>query len=357
MAVFLAEAIRKLDAKAQFEGIGSKAMRAAGFRLWRDNTGWASLGPVAAIPRIPKLTAAMLRTAFHLLTSKPDLVVLVDFGVFNLRLASTLRRFRYAGPILDLFPPGTWLDNEEKARRVSGLVVPVTAFAHQYEFYRGLGCRIEFFGHPLTSRYQLRPERPAPPADAGTVAMLPGSRSGELRRHVPVMAAAYRELKRRRPKLRGVFGAADEPAERRIRRALRREPISDVSIVRGVAAAVENADGAWVASGTAVLETALSGVPTVATYVIPPMLIGYGLRMIKHRFVTPPNLVLRRDAVPELLQDAATPQALAAALEALIEDPSAQYAAFVELRDALGPSDALERCAAFAVALAGGNQT
>jgi lipid-A-disaccharide synthase len=356
VAVFLAEAIRKLDAHAQFEGIGSKAMRAAGFRLWRDNTGWASLGPVAAIPRIPKLTAAMLRTAFHLLASKPDLVVLVDFGVFNLRLASTLRRFRYAGPILDLFPPGTWLDNEEKARRVSDLVVPVAAFAHQYEFYRRLGCRIEFFGHPLTSRYQLRPERPSPPADAGTVAMLPGSRSGELRRHVPVMAAAYRELKRRRPKLRGVFGAADESAERRITRALQRQPMSDVSIVRGVAAAVENADGAWVASGTAVLETALSGVPTVAIYVIPPMLIGYGLRMIKHRFVTPPNLVLRREAVPELLQDAATPQALADALEALIDDPRAQYAAFVELRDALGPSDALERCAAFAVTLAGGAQ-
>jgi lipid-A-disaccharide synthase len=354
MAVLLAEAIRTLDADARFEGIGSKAMRTAEFRIWLDNTGWASMGPVAAIPRIPKLTAAMLYTAFHILTSKPDLVVCVDFGVFNLRLASTLRRFRYAGPILDLFPPGTWLDNEEKARRVSELVVPVTAFAHQYEFYRRLGCRIEFFGHPLTSRYRLRPQRPLPPDDGGTVAMLPGSRSGELRRHVPVMAAAYCELKRRRPKLRGIFGAADEPAERRIRSEIERDPMSDVSIVRGVAAAIESADGAWVASGTAVLETALSGVPTVAIYVIPPGLIGYGLRMIKHHFITPPNLVLRREAVPELLQDAATPQALADRLEALIEDPAAQYAAFVELREALGPSDALERCAAFAVALARG---
>jgi lipid-A-disaccharide synthase len=354
MAVLLAEAIRKLDADARFEGIGSKAMRAAGFRLWRDNTGWASMGPAAAIPRIPKLTAAMLRTAFHLLASKPDLVVLVDFGVFNLRLASTLRRFGYAGPILDLFPPGTWLDDEEKARRVSELVIPVTAFAHQYEFYRRLGCRIEFFGHPLTSRYRLRPRRASPPVNGGVVAMLPGSRSGELRRHVPVMAAAYRELKRRRPKLRGIFSAADEPAQRRITRALQREPMSDVSVVRGVAAALENADGAWVASGTAVLETALSGVPAVAIYVIPPMLISYGLRMIKHRFITPPNLVLRREVVPELLQDAASPQGLADALEALIEDPVAQYGAFVELREALGPSDALDRCAAFAVALADG---
>jgi lipid-A-disaccharide synthase len=353
IAILLAKAIRALDDDAEFEGIGSKAMRAAGFRLWRDHTGWASMGPAAAIPRIPKLLDAMLRTAFHILTSKPDLVVLVDFGVFNLRLASTLRRLRYAGPILDLFPPGTWLDNEEKARRVSELAVPVTAFAHQYEFYRRLGRRIEFFGHPLTSRYAMRPRRTAPPADGGVVAMLPGSRSGELRRHVPAMAAAYRELKRRRPKLRGIFGAADERAEKRIMRALEREPASDVTVVRGVAAALDNADGAWVASGTAVLETALLGVPAVAIYVIPPMLIWYGLRMIKHRFITLPNLVLGREVVPELLQDAATPQGLADALEALIENPDDQYAAFVELREALGPSDALARCAAFAVALAG----
>ena len=80
------------------------------------------MGPLAAIPRIPKLLNAMLRTAFHLAASKPDLIVLVDFGVFNLRLANTLRRrLQYAGPILDLFPPGTWLDNAEKARNVSAV--------------------------------------------------------------------------------------------------------------------------------------------------------------------------------------------------------------------------------------------
>ena len=96
------------------------------------------MGPLAAIPRIPKLLEAMLRTAWHIMASTPDLVVLVDFGVFNLRLASTLRRFGYAKPILDVFPPGTWLDNAEKARRVAALTEPVTAFEHQYDFYRSI---------------------------------------------------------------------------------------------------------------------------------------------------------------------------------------------------------------------------
>jgi lipid-A-disaccharide synthase len=330
-------------------------MQAAGFRLWRNHRSWASMGPLAAIPRIPKLLNAMLRTAHHLIETKPDLVVLVDFGVFNLRLASTLRRFGYAGPILDLFPPGTWLDNEEKARKVSALTVPMTAFLHQYEFYRSIGCRIAYFGHPLAGRYRMRPLREAPPRDGGVVAMLPGSRSGELRRHLPVLAAAFRTLSQRRPRLRGIFGAADAAARRRIARAIAAENLTNVEIVDGVAPALEQADGAWVASGTAVLETALCGVPAVALYVIPPILIRYGHRMIRHRFITLPNLVLGREAVPELLQEAATPQRLADELEPLIEHPQEQYAAFEEMRAALGPPDALEECARYAVELARGS--
>jgi lipid-A-disaccharide synthase len=353
MAILLADEIKRFDPEAQFEGIGSKAMLAAGFRLWRDHTGWASMGPLAAIPRIPKLLDAMLRTAFHLAASKPDLIVLVDFGVFNLRLANTLRRrLRYAGAIMDLFPPGTWLDNAEKAHNVSEVAVPVTAFEHQYSFYRSLGRRIFYFGHPLASRYRMRALRAAPSSDGGVVAMLPGSRSGELRRHLPVLAAAYRTLQRRRPQLRGVIGAADDRGEIRIRRALAREKLRSVDVVRGAKAALADVDAAWVASGTAVLETALLGVPAVAIYVIPPILIWYGHRMIRHRFITLPNLVLGRQAVPELLQERATPERLADSLEALMVDPAKQYAAFVELRAALGPPDALERCGRFAVELA-----
>jgi lipid-A-disaccharide synthase len=103
------------------------------------------------------------------------------------------------------------------------------------------------------------------------------------------------------------------------------------------------------------LETALCGVPAVALYVIPPILIRYGHRMIKHRFITLPNLVLGREIVPELLQEAATPERLADELERLIEHPDDQYAAFTEMRAALGPPDALEECARYAVELARGS--
>ncbi|MGB6600736.1 MAG: hypothetical protein WBE77_06600, partial [Candidatus Cybelea sp.] len=147
----------------------------------------------------------------------------------------------------------------------------------------------------------------------------------------------------------------NERAQRSIARAVRHERLSDVEIVRGVTAALSDADAAWVSSGTAVLETALLGVPAVAIYVIPRILIGYGHRMIRHRFITLPNLVLGREIVPELLQERATPEGLADALEVLMNDPSPQYAEFARMRAALGPPDALERCARYAVELARAN--
>lgn len=351
-AVLLARAIVAIDPAAQFEGIGARAMREAGFAIWRDHTGWASMGPLAAIPRIPKLLATMWRTAFHIASVKPDLVVLVDFGVFNLRLAMTLRRLHYAGPVLDVFPPGTWLDSNEKARAVSAVAVPLTAFAHQRAFYRSLGLPIAYFGHPLAGQYTLRPPRPAPPADGGTVAILPGSRSGELRYHLPALATAYRLLAQRRPKVRAIFAAADDRGAARIEQTIASQGLVRTAIVRGARAALADADAAWVASGTAVLEAALSGVPAVALYIITPLLVKHGRALIRHQYITLPNLILGREFVPELLQEEATPERLVDAIDALLNDPAQQYGQFAELREALGPPDALMRCAAFAVSLA-----
>ena len=327
-------------------------MREAGFRLWRDHTGWASMGPLAAIPRIPKLLTTMYWTAFHIAKVAPDLVILIDFGAFNLRLAKTLRRIGYAGAILDVFPPAAWLDDERRAREVAAMTTPLTAFAHQRDFYRSLDLEIAYFGHPLAAQYTMRPPRPAPPQDGGTVAILPGSRSGELRYHAPVLFQAFRRLQTTRPNLRCIIGAADVRSEKRLAVAANAAGIPDARIVRGTMAAIEDADAAWIASGTAVLEAALSGVPSVALYIISPALVEHARRVYRGRFVTLPNLIRGREIVPEFLQEAATPPHLAVAMERTLADPSEQYRELALLREALGPPDALDRCAAFAVAMA-----
>lgn len=352
-AVALAQAICALDPDARFEGIGGARMRAAGFDLWRDNAGWASLGPVAAIPRIPKLLLACAQTAAHVAREKPDLVVLVDFGAFNVRLAALLRkRYAYAGPIVDWFPPGAWLDDERRARAVAALAVPVTAFEHQRSFYDNLGLPVQYFGHPMTARYEPRAPRVAPPDDGGAIAILPGSRTSELKYHAPRLRAALELLRARRPNARAIASASDEKSERALRKAF--AGAAGVTIVRGLHAAIDDADAAWVAGGTALLEVVLAGVPAVALYVIPSYLEGYAKRIYNGRFYTLPNLIAGREVVPELIQDRATPQALADAMDALLRDPAAQRAGLSDVRAALGPTDALERCAAFSVRLARG---
>jgi lipid-A-disaccharide synthase len=352
-AVLLGRAITTYDPDARFEGIGSDRMRGDGWTLWRNNTGWASMGPLAAVPRIPKLLATMWRTAVHLATRKPDLVVLVDFGAFNMRLAKTLRsRLGYGGPMMYLFPPATWLDNENVALAVSSMTVPVTGFTHQYDFYKSQRLPIMFFGHPLASQYEQRSARPTPPDDGGTIALLPGSRAGELRYHVPALLDALRILRETRPQLRAVFGAADAQGRKTLERAAKRSRLGNISVVDGAARALTEADAAFVASGTAVLETVLSGVPAIALYIIAPALEKHARRIYSGRFITLPNLVMDRELVPELLQNDATPERLAAAMEEVLRDPQRQYAQFAEVRERLGPPTALQDCGKFAVALA-----
>ncbi len=353
-AIVLSRAIAQIDPHAQFEGIGGARMRGSGFDLWRDHSGWASLGPVAAIPRIPKLAAIGVRTAFHIARRAPDLVVLVDFGAFNVRLAQILRALGYRKPVLDLFPPATWLDDPKSARRVASVANALTAFEHQRNFYASLNLPIAYFGHPLAAQYRLRPRRSPPPSGGGTVALLPGSRAAEIRKHVPPIFGALRLLRRRRPSLSAVAGAANDRAASAIRAYAARTATQNVSIAIGTANAIADADAAWVASGTAVLECALTGVPSIALYIADATLARRVRKTYARRFVTLPNLVLDSPVVPEFLQECATAPALADAMDALLRDPKAQYDRFIELRERLGPPDALERCAAFAVELAKG---
>ncbi len=351
LAASLAEAMRRREPSIAFSGIGSERMEAAGFRLSSRTHGWASLGPVEALRRIPSLLAVYLAHVIALRLSPVDLIVLVDFGAFNLRLAMMLRRLRYRGPILYYFPPGAWLDRRSKARAVAHYTTALTPFVHQRDFYRSLGLPIVYFGHPLAGLVSPREPRPTAPADGGTIALLPGSRLGELKFHTHRLLRACELLRERRPRLAVVIAAADADCERMLRASLSEHRLA-ATIVRGAREAFDLADIALVASGTAVLEAALREVPTVALYFVEPALEKMARRIWPHRHTTLPNILLGREVVPELLQDEATPAALAAEAEKLLRDPGAAVAALRDVRAALGPADALERAADYALELA-----
>ena len=353
IAADLIGAMRARGADIQADGIGNERLESAGVRLSERTTGWASMGPLDALGKIPKLIVVAARTAAALKARPVDLIVLVDFGAFNLRLARMIRAFGTKTPILYDFPPAAWLDDPSRARVVAENCDALTAFAHQRDFYRGKGLPITWMGHPLVSTIEPRSPRPAPPATGGVVALLPGSRAGEIARHTPRLLHALTLLRERRPDVTAFLAASDAHAQASLEEFLRLHSPLPVTIVRKSHDALIGADVAAIASGTAVLEAALLEVPTVAMYVLSKAQAKIARRIYHRKYITLPNLVLDEPIVPELLQEAATPQALAAEIERALQDPSKQLTDFRRLRAELGPPDALDRCARFALGLAG----
>jgi lipid-A-disaccharide synthase len=333
-------------------GIGGDRLARAGVRIVQRTRGWASMGPIDALRKIPKLLSICIRTAAKLCAEPPDLLVLVDFGAFNLRLAWLLRRFGFARPIVYYAPPAAWLDNAHRARAVAALSDPLTFFRHQADFYRRLGLPIGYVGHPLVSTVLPRPERPAAPAGGGVIALLPGSRAGEIERHTPLLLDALARVRENRPAVSALLVAVDDEAQRSIEHFLNFRSPLPVTIVRDTRAALYDADAAAIASGTAVLEAALVQVPALALYVLSETQAKIARRVYRGRYITLPNLVLGEPMVAELLQERATPAAIADELLALLTDPTRQQDGYVRLRAALGPPDALQRNADWVLAAA-----
>ena len=339
---------RPVDAWA----VGDVRLEREGATIVERTRGWASLGPLAALARIPPLLAACWRTIARLHRHPPDVVVLVDFGAFNVRLARWLRATGYRAPIVYYVPPSAWLDNAKRARQVAATCDALTVFRHQAEFYRGLGLPIGYIGHPLVSTVAPREPRPAPPPGGGTVALLPGSRAGEIARHAPRLLDALGRLRERRPELRALLVAADDDAQRALEALVALRSPAPLEIVRDARSALREADAAAIASGTAVLEAALVQTPAVAFYVLSDAQAKIARRVYHGTYITLPNLVLDEPLVPELLQEAATPDALASAVLSLLDAPDAQREGYARLRGALGPADSLQRNADWILAVA-----
>jgi lipid-A-disaccharide synthase len=346
-AAALADELRALRNDIVFEGIGGERMRRAGFTIIAETTGWATLGPIAALKNIPRLWFAAQAAVRRLVADPPDLLILIDFGALNVRFARELRKRGYRGPIMYGFPPSAWLDREGVARAVASLDIHAIApFTHQRDFYASLNLPVHYFGHPIAATIPERTHTERSPG--GRFVFLPGSRRQEVMYNLPRMIKTAELLAIAMPEREAVVVAADSRLELVLREALPGHMRVETNARQWLAWA----DTACVASGTAVLEAVLLGVPTVAMYALDWFTLQIAKRTYRGKYVTLPNLVLDRMAVPELLQEAATPDALAQTMLALYRDPDAQRDVQQELRTALESDGAMRRWAEFALTLA-----
>ena len=349
-----ATAARGLRPALRTGAIGGARLRASGAAIAYDSSELASIGPISVLPRIPLLYYILRRLERSLRRRPSRLVVPVDAGAFNLRLIALLRHAGYGGTIVYYFPPGAWLDSPAQARAVAAGALALTPFRHQRDFYARLGLRSEWFGHPLASVIASRGAHAPASGARPLVAVLPGSRREEVMRHLPTLARAARELDAAGAASFVLVAASDSRAAQ-IRRSWER-----LGGPSGAAVSCEEAtdvlgrsDLAWIASGTATLEAALTGVPQIVFYEVSAAQYRVAQRRLPKELlhhIGLPNLVVGREIVPEFVQAEFTAGHLVRETSRLLGDDAARadmLADYAQLRHELGPPDALARIAAF----------
>lgn len=325
----LIEALRRLAPHARFEGVAGPAMRAAGCAPIADSEGLAVMGLVEVLGHLPSLLALRGRLRRRFVDERIDVYVGIDSPDFNLGLAQRLRAaglttVQYVSPQFWAWRPG----RVKSMAHAADLVLCLLPF--EQSFYERHGVHARYVGHPLADRIPDRsPRAPARralglPEDAQVVALLPGSRASEVKRLADAFAGAARWLAARRPALRFVAPMANATVRPHFERALARVGMQ-VTLVDGRAEeAIAAADVVLVASGTATLQTLLIKRRMVVAYRVATLtrwiMQGFGLLKIDRYAM--PNLLAGRDVVPEIMQDAVTPEALGRAVLNELDSPA-----------------------------------
>jgi len=346
-------ALRERYPTASIEALGGPRMAQAGATLRYDMEGLAAFGFVEIVSKLGAHLRLLRALRQDLRAGRYDLVILIDYPGFHLRVAEAART---AGTkVLYYIAPQLWAWRPERARRLAAAVDRLAVvLPFEQPFFSGLGLRSEYVGHPLVDRAPV-PSRAAareslhiPPGNR-VLGLFPGSRAQEIRRlWAPFRDAAERlraECRCDRVLVAGTgWGQYPEPGS--------------AEIVRGDPARLLAAsDAALVKSGTTTLEAALSGTPMVVAYKVHPLTYQLAQRVRTVEWVSLVNLVAGSEVVPELLQDRAEAESLADALRPLLDpdDPRtrAQQRGLALVRRRLGEPGATTRVVALAEELLG----
>jgi len=323
----------KLHHAVDLEGVGGAALIAEGLNSLYPIDDLAVMGFADVVKRLPLLLWRARQTVRAALKMQPDVVVLIDAQVFSAEIARRLRAGGFAGPILLYVAPAVYAWKPERAPKLKALfeeVLAVLPFEPTVMARLG-GPKTSYVGHPAVVGLPFRSELPA----TGPLLLLPGSRTGELQRTLPMMADIARRLAGH-PKITSFVLPTPSSQRTYVEGEVKTWglPVEIVSTEADKAKAFGQAISAVAVAGTVTLELALAGVPMVATYIGDS---GQAKRFEKYavRFVALPNIVLGRGVVPEALFTVPDPDRLAGVVRTLLDDPEArrlQVAAFAEMR-------------------------
>ncbi len=348
--------IRRLDPTADVFGLGGEQLAASGGRLVRDFGGLAVTGLAEVVPALPRLWATYRRLVTTARAERPDVFVAIDYPGFNFRLGASVAELGI--PVVYYISPQVWAWRRGRLRTMKRFVTrALVIFPFEEALYREADIPVAFVGHPLLDlatpalgrgafrrAYRLDPEAP-------TVAVLPGSRANELRMILPDLVGAVERIARAVPSVQFVIARAPnlpdalfEPLAR-LTRVTSRVPCIVESQTDAVLVA---ADVVLTASGTATIQTAIHERPMVVVYRLSPLTYWMGRRFVRVNAFGMVNLVAEKPIVPEFLQEAFTPEAVAGEAVRFLTDETHAATTRAELRtvrEKLGGSGASRRAA------------
>lgn len=332
------------DTAIEFFGVGGEQMRNAGCDLLVDAREIAEVGIVEVVKHIPAIYRRFRQVVHEADRRRPDAAVLIDFPDFNLRLARELHQ--QGVPVVYYVSPQLWAWKQRRIERVRKYVGEMLViFPFEEKFYREHGIAAKFVGHPLANlpvpaitrqefarEHKLDPERQ-------WIALLPGSRQGEVSQIFPVLLQAAKLLG---PDYVYTVPVASTLSEQWIASFLREYQGPPITFTCDARATLLHARAAAVASGTSTLEASLIGTPFVMVYCVAPLTWRLGRRLVKVDRFAMVNLIAESDVVPELVQADFTPQRLCEELRQILSDGQARAAmieGFRELRRRLEPTE------------------
>jgi lipid-A-disaccharide synthase len=349
-AARLAAALKqRLD--VEIFGMGGPQMRAAGVEIVTDYSEVAVVGITEIVKHLPSLLRAMDRLVLAAEKRRPALAILTDFPGFHLRLARKLkprgiRNVYYICPQFWAWRP--WRANLVRRRFAKALCI----FPFEEKFFSDAGVPTKFIGHPLVGAVQATKDRKqfceelGLDASRSIVTLLPGSRSGELAHHLPVLREACAQIDGRVP-AQFVIAAARAQDVEQLKAGWPTGLV--VRVVEGETYnALAAANAAIVSSGTATVETALLNVPMVVIYRVSPLTAALARPLVRTPYFAMVNLIAEKKVVPELVQGDFTPERLTQETLQLLQEPNAREAqrrGLEEVRKRLGPPGAVERAA------------
>ncbi len=349
----LMEAIRRIDPEIQFFGVGGEQLGRRGMKLLYQSQSLAVVGITEVFLKIGSIMKALRGLKKSLDRERPDLVILIDFPDFNLRLAKIAHRRGI--PILYYISPQIWAWRPKRVKLIARWVKKILVlFPFEVPLYEAAGVDVEWVGHPLLDivkptlseetafqRFGLDPKQ-------RTIALLPGSRIHEIRRLLPPLLASAELLQREAPDLQFVLPLAPGIPQETLSPWM--ENISvPVKVVQGRTYDVMNISELVItASGTATLEAAILGKPMVIVYKVSFFSYWIGRALIQVDHIGLANVVAGKEIVPELIQNEVNPQRIAEEALRILRDPilcRKMTEAMAGVRQSLGEPGAAQRAA------------